>query len=104
MANPQAEKEKNLIDEISNLSAFNPLNACDYHASCDEEHLIVSIQASCSREAAIKMGLLLVGLSALRNMPEPWWKVCFSCARDCDSRAQKYTEIAVCYARDLWRN
>ena len=71
MANSQAEKEKNLIDKISNLPAFNPLNASDYHASCDEEHLNVSIQANCSREAAIKMGLLFVELSALRNMPEP---------------------------------
>lgn len=70
MANPKAENEKSLIDKISNLPAFNPLNASGYHASCEEEDLHVSIQANCSREAAIKMGLLFVELSALRNMPE----------------------------------
>ena len=50
MGNPQAEKEKNLIDKILNLPAFNPLNASDYHTSCDKEHLNVSIKANCSRD------------------------------------------------------
>ncbi len=70
MANAKAEGEKNIIEKISNLPAFDPLNASGFHASCEEEGLNVSVQANCSREAAIKMGLLFLELSALRNMSE----------------------------------
>lgn len=72
MANPKTEREKIIIDKISNLPAFEPLNASVFYGSCEEEDLHVPIQANSSREAAIKMGLMFVELSALRNtFPEP---------------------------------
>ena len=71
MANPKTEREKSIIDKISNLPAFDRLNASSFYASCEDEDLHVPIQAN-SREVAIKMGLMFVELSASQNMsPEP---------------------------------
>ena len=68
MASPKTEREKAVIDKISNLPAFEPLNASDFYGSCEAENLYVKIQANSSREAAIKMGLMFIELSALRNI------------------------------------
>ena len=68
MASPKTEREKAVIDKISNLPAFEPLNASDFYGSCEAENLYVKVQANSSREAAIKMGLMFIELTALRNI------------------------------------
>jgi superfamily II DNA helicase RecQ len=70
MAVRKDENVQALVDKISNLPAFDPSNAREFHSNYEEEGLCVSIQANCSREAAIKMGLMFVELNALRNVSE----------------------------------
>ena len=71
MANPKTEREKSIIDKISNLPAFDRLNASSFYTSWEED-LHVPIQANTSREVAIKMVLMFAELSTSQNMsPEP---------------------------------
>jgi superfamily II DNA helicase RecQ len=70
MAVPLGESKRNIIEKISNIPAFDPLNAHGFNADCEEEGLCVLIQANSSREAAIKVGLMFVEFNALRNVSE----------------------------------
>ena len=68
MAVHLAEIEQTVIEKISNLPAFNPLNAHGFNADCEEEGLCVPVQANKSREAVIKVGLMFVELNVLREV------------------------------------
>jgi hypothetical protein len=48
MAVQKDENVQALVDKISNLPAFDPSNAREFHSNYEEEGLCVSIEANCS--------------------------------------------------------